>query len=105
MVAPYTGAWIEIRSVWHASIVDRVAPYTGAWIEIRLLCALSGYLKVAPYTGAWIEIRFCGTPKSLALSHPTRVRGLKYKPANVKILYKIVAPYTGAWIEMACEAL
>ena len=33
-----------------------VAPYTGAWIEIRMRCSTSYHLAVAPYTGAWIEI-------------------------------------------------
>ena len=34
-VAPYTGAWIEIRMVADRLDDDEVAPYTGAWIEIR----------------------------------------------------------------------
>ncbi len=34
IVAPYTGAWIEINIALHISAVDLVAPYTGAWIEI-----------------------------------------------------------------------
>ena len=34
-----------------------VAPFTGAWIEIRILPLLvSTRLKVAPFTGAWIEM-------------------------------------------------
>ena len=33
-----------------------VAPYTGAWIEIFDGRILTTLLKVAPYTGAWIEI-------------------------------------------------
>ena len=56
MVAPYTGAWIEI--VYRLGLGNglNVAPYTGAWIEIQ---SEWGYLsrgKVAPYTGAWIEM-------------------------------------------------
>ncbi|WP_404351926.1 hypothetical protein [Caproicibacterium sp. XB2] len=36
MVAPYTGAWIEIVcNEWKADFMN-VAPYTGAWIEIPL---------------------------------------------------------------------
>ena len=34
-----------------------VAPYTGAWIEIRLLVQVNHIGYVAPYTGAWIEIK------------------------------------------------
>ena len=33
-VAPYTGAWIEIRLKHHFNVTKYVAPYTGAWIEI-----------------------------------------------------------------------
>ena len=36
--------------------------------------------QVAPFTGAWIEIRRRGTMnKSMLASHPSRVRGLKYR--------------------------
>ena len=33
-VAPFTGAWIEIRSGNEVSSCFNVAPFTGAWIEI-----------------------------------------------------------------------
>ncbi len=33
-----------------------VAPYTGAWIEIKGTSITASELNVAPYTGAWIEI-------------------------------------------------
>ena len=36
---------------WHG-----VAPYTGAWIEMKLEISMIIAEKVAPYTGAWIEI-------------------------------------------------
>ena len=42
-----------------ASNVDMlrdVAPFTGAWIEIRLSSTESKGQVVAPFTGAWIEI-------------------------------------------------
>ncbi|WP_404351908.1 hypothetical protein [Caproicibacterium sp. XB2] len=57
MVAPYTGAWIEIRYIRSAGRRARVAPYTGAWIEIAKESSCnSSFNTVAPYTGAWIEI-------------------------------------------------
>ena len=34
----------------------RVAPFTGAWIEIRNPSEVQGNPPVAPFTGAWIEI-------------------------------------------------
>ena len=33
-----------------------VAPYTGAWIEITFVGEVENFIEVAPYTGAWIEI-------------------------------------------------
>ena len=36
LVAPYTGAWIEIEAVRRGHRIDIVAPYTGAWIEIMI---------------------------------------------------------------------
>ena len=39
-VAPFTGAWIEIRRPHHDRSGPMVAPFTGAWIEIVLLSAL-----------------------------------------------------------------
>ena len=83
-------------------------------------CTLS---FVAPFTGAWIEIvRRCFFPCPDGRSHPSRVRGLKYKhqrnayqvpeshPSRVRglklptrlslVLAALVAPFTGAWIEM-----
>ena len=56
-----------------------VAPFTGAWIEIETsLNQVKMMTEVAPFTGAWIEIvkvnkRYTGGPPS----HPSRVRGLK----------------------------
>ena len=34
MVAPFTGAWIEIIITNIANAIGNVAPFTGAWIEI-----------------------------------------------------------------------
>ncbi len=52
MVAPYTGAWIEItiyRIEWTAR---SVAPYTGAWIEIAFKNAAAlGYFGRPLYGG------------------------------------------------------
>ena len=102
IVAPYTGAWIEIETPHESGCPCRVAPYTGAWIEIgnlvlwalvhirsppirgrglkySILSPFVGRLLVAPYTGAWIEIETAVQPEETA---------------------QAVAPYTGAWIEI-----
>ena len=57
LVAPFTGAWIEINSVR----VDRCLPFT-----------------VAPFTGAWIEITTNKQNPTKKLSLPSRGRGLKF---------------------------
>ena len=33
-----------------------VAPFTGAWIEIKRFFLSTPFIFVAPFTGAWIEI-------------------------------------------------
>ena len=55
---------------------------------------------VAPLAGAWIEIIPEPPPRSMRLSHPLRVRGLKCRMGRRKRRRKIVAPLAGAWIEM-----
>ena len=102
-VAPYLGAWIEIRksglNLGHVS----VAPYLGAWIEIFVFVDDLPTAVVAPYLGAWIEITFHSTClTSISMSHPTWVRGLKFPSLVVLARRCHVAPYLGAWIEIIC---
>ena len=57
IVAPFTGAWIEISPVYSIKSIS-VAPFTGAWIEISTASLqIFGTCLVAPFTGAWIEIK------------------------------------------------
>ena len=88
--------WERIQALWsHPSRVrglksmieampleiEHVAPFTGAWIEISFVARhYPGWIRVAPFTGAWIEIGIIRiTPFSFRMSHPSRVRGLKYQ--------------------------
>ena len=41
-VAPFAGAWIEIRLIADRVYFVNVAPFAGAWIEISLLIAILG---------------------------------------------------------------
>ena len=44
IVAPFTGAWIEInRTRSRRRRISWVAPFTGAWIEMRRLALHSGH--------------------------------------------------------------
>ena len=56
MVAPCTGAWIEIFRKAGPCRLCPVAPCTGAWIEIFKYDGDYIFASVAPCTGAWIEI-------------------------------------------------
>ena len=77
MVAPFTGAWIEIREDQREDRDTIVAPFTGAWIEILTRKYVKPRLIVAPFTGAWIEISISIRLSMRQRSHPSRVRGLK----------------------------
>ena len=58
VVAPFTGAWIEISGIAPWVGDTTVAPFTGAWIEISSSRAPDSWSLVAPFTGAWIEILY-----------------------------------------------
>ena len=46
------------------SLDKLVAPFVGAWIEIRETFTIKEGYAVAPFVGAWIEIRFVNTKVS-----------------------------------------
>ena len=128
MVAPYTGAWIEIygnavlpsfsisRSLhgsvdWNQNITSMyrmfsdVAPYTGAWIEISILSRKilnnrSRSLHGSVDWNLWLCLIQCWLHRSL----PTRERGLKSFVGLICHTLHPVAPYTGAWIEIGHNA-
>jgi hypothetical protein len=83
-----------------------VAPYAGAWIEIKIVDMENEVdAEVAPYAGAWIEISsLLSYAMQCTMSHPTRVRGLKYEINISAMRALIVAPYAGAWIEIGFAA-
>ena len=100
-VAPFTGAWIEIYQKLTKAQKYLVAPFTGAWIEILQRAAHRQHSQVAPFTGAWIEISTKAVVVVASLrSLPSRERGLKYPLYARCIGLPHVAPFTGAWIEI-----
>ena len=80
LVAPFTGAWIEI-GVW-GTIVDVITgshPSRVRGLKCRGCCRFLSLRFVAPFTGAWIEILATSARIDASMeSHPSRVRGLKY---------------------------
>ena len=58
------------------------------------------YRRVAPLAGAWIETVSADHLRVLlAMSHPSRVRGLKLHHPTGADMGVAVAPLAGAWIE------
>ena len=77
LVAPFTGAWIEIRKRSRVVRTGKSLPSRERGLKSQV--AVSNYMHVivAPFTGAWIEIgcgRFVWRPQ---WSLPSRERGLK----------------------------
>ena len=80
-----------------------VAPFTGAWIEIRSSGVLGRYdSRSHPSRVRGLKLVHGFTDRDIlaAGSHPSRVRGLKFMIRNKKKFFITVAPFTGAWIEM-----
>ena len=56
MVAPFTGAWIEISSAYGQSMVTWSLPSRERGLKSVSQPAKPVPTQVAPFTGAWIEI-------------------------------------------------
>ena len=76
-VAPFAGAWIEIKRGMLEYGETIVAPFAGAWIEINASYFNYSIDNVAPFAGAWIEIEYTSFPFDDVVSLPSRERGLK----------------------------
>ena len=85
---------------WSLSRLQCVAPFAGAWIEIFSRGTKKRTWSVAPFAGAWIEISIKWQKRADDLSHPSRVRGLKYFKIPTYLQDFKVAPFAGAWIEI-----
>ena len=77
LVAPYTGAWIEIVYCVHCVKTMESLPTRERGLKSVEVPAQVDDVGVAPYTGAWIEIILSCTIFSSPESLPTRERGLK----------------------------
>ena len=106
LVAPYTGAWIEIVSVKQANEIAKVAPYTGAWIEIiKVGLVMEDATESLPTRERGLKSTCRKSIKPIRKSLPTRERGLKLLYRMQGVSLNRVAPYTGAWIEIKVDAM
>ena len=100
-VAPFTGAWIEIRWSPRPSPLWCVAPFTGAWIEIGRRQPLPECQGSRPCRERGVETVNPAPPRCGRWSLPSRERGLKLGGPWGIALGVAVAPFTGAWIEIS----
>ncbi len=69
---------LKFRQAGYLVTRTLVAPYTGAWIEITNGAGLQQQSMCRTLHGAWIEIFRLLVRDRQTSSHPTRVRGLKF---------------------------
>ena len=98
---PSRGRGLKFIVSDNSDSVPDVAPFTGAWIEIRVFRQFGVYTDVAPFTGAWIEISEFKSDSKSKESLPSRGRGLKFGTDISVHEIDPVAPFTGAWIEIS----
>ena len=115
---------LTCRTVDSADSIVVVAPFTGAWIEIRcrrthrptLSASHPSRVRGLKYADrgrsggrGWshpLRVRGLKCPRRFSCgrfsrpSHPSRVRGLKYPYYPARWVQCEVAPFTGAWIEI-----
>ena len=78
VVAPFTGAWIEILLTKDLNKTLMSLPSRGRGLKYQTILWQSTSKSVAPFTGAWIEMLYQQQERQSSL----------------------VAPFTGAWIEI-----
>ena len=84
-----------------------VAPFTGAWIEIQPASGKTAFWKKS-HPSRVRGLKFfllCTKNIPIISSHPSRVRGLKSRRGWLAYFENEVAPFTGAWIEIFVEML
>ena len=77
-----------------------VAPFTGAWIEILGETVLLSRRQSLPSRERGLKLLFPPVPVLTVGSLPSRERGLKFTLNDDPLLVEHVAPFTGAWIEI-----
>ena len=77
MSLPSRGRGLKYTILYNYIAYKIVAPFTGAWIEISPSTLSNSVHEVAPFTGAWIEIVDTVRVDNWSRSLPSRGRGLK----------------------------
>ena len=76
-VAPFAGAWIEIKWIPNPHILQPVAPFAGAWIEIVYRLRIMVDIVSLPSRERGLKSPVPVPQSSTLWSLPSRERGLK----------------------------
>ena len=104
-VAPFAGAWIEIKMGTDPQDKAIVAPFAGAWIEMKIQEHQMDKNEMSlPSRERGLKCKTAPLSHRLDQSLPSRERGLKLPPAQGLFFRCKVAPFAGAWIEITPES-
>ena len=82
------------------NILIEVAPFAGAWIEIRMSLSRKPITWSLPSRERGLKCPFSYSSLIRSESLPSRERGLKSFTLISRLHYRFVAPFAGAWIEI-----
>ena len=80
MVAPFTGAWIEILLELHNFVEPRSLPSRGRGLKLRITETKQKQNRSLPSRGRGLKLRWTNETSQTIQSLPSRGRGLKCRP-------------------------
>ena len=103
MVAPFTGAWIEISITCVACVESWSLPSRERGLKYYL-CIVKKYVAWSlPSRERGLKCYHNIRTRRTNMSLPSRERGLKSDAAAIPGSTVTVAPFTGAWIEILVQ--
>ena len=100
MVAPFTGAWIEIPLYLLVGRLDESLPSRERGLKLITIIPILRPIMSLPSRERGLKSQIGYLDKRHASSLPSRERGLKLRRPQLPGLSPQVAPFTGAWIEI-----
>ena len=100
MVAPFAGAWIEMKKWLHGKLMLQSLPSRERGLKSPIENDNSGKLSSLPSRERGLKFTHRLLPLLLNQSLPSRERGLKLINVLQFDYVFAVAPFAGAWIEI-----
>ena len=104
VVAPSTGAWIEISLTAPFTKSNMSHPLRVRGLKFLPIGLLARYILSHPLRVRGLKYIYLPIKSNIVVSHPLRVRGLKLYPVTTLNKVVLVAPSTGAWIEIGLQS-